>query len=221
MPDELTAKRSKRLLDPIDRISEVLFGLIMALTFTCSISAAEAGREDVRTLLIGALGCNIAWGLIDAVIYLLVNLTERARSIAMLKALQGDRGRQLARNIIADALPPVLAATLSHDELDRIRERLEKVTEPPQRPKLGKDDYLGAIGVFLLVFLATFPVVIPFMVTRDAGTALRVSNAIALVMLFLAGFSFGKYAHYRPYLMGLMMTFIGAALVVITIALGG
>ena len=53
---------SKRVLDPIDRVSEVLFGLIMVLTFTGSLSVAEAGRDDVRAMLIGALGCNLAWG---------------------------------------------------------------------------------------------------------------------------------------------------------------
>ena len=221
MPEEMTVKRSKRLLDPIDRVSEVLFGLIMALTFTCSISAAETGREDVRTLLIGAIGCNIAWGLIDAVIFLLVNLTERARGIALLKALRGSAADTVARSIIADALPPVLAGALSHDELDKVREKLAHVSEPPERPKLGRDDYLGAVGVFLLVFLATFPVVIPFMVMSDAVTALRTSNGIALVMLYFAGYSFGRYAHYRPHLMGLLMTFIGTVLVALTIALGG
>ena len=54
----------RRVLTPNERISEVLFGLIMVLTFTGSLSVAEAGREDIRTMLIGALGCNLAWGLI-------------------------------------------------------------------------------------------------------------------------------------------------------------
>jgi hypothetical protein len=40
--------RTKRILDPVERISEVLFGLIMVLTFTGSLSAAEAGRAEVR-----------------------------------------------------------------------------------------------------------------------------------------------------------------------------
>jgi VIT1/CCC1 family predicted Fe2+/Mn2+ transporter len=55
----------------------------------------------------------------------------------------------------------------------------------------------------------------------DAVVALRVSNSIALVMLYLTGFSFGRYAHYHPHRMGLLMTFIGTALVALTIALGG
>jgi hypothetical protein len=72
---------STRVLEPIERISEVLFGLIMVLTITGSISVAEAGRETVRTMLIGALGCNLAWGLIDAVMYLMGALSRQAAGI--------------------------------------------------------------------------------------------------------------------------------------------
>jgi hypothetical protein len=51
---------SVRVLEPIERISEVLFGLIMVLTFTGSLSAAESGHAEVRAMLIGAIGCNLA-----------------------------------------------------------------------------------------------------------------------------------------------------------------
>ena len=47
---------SKRFLDPLERSSEILFGLIMVLTFTGTLSAAEAGRAEVRAMLVGALG---------------------------------------------------------------------------------------------------------------------------------------------------------------------
>ena len=67
---------SRRVLDPIDRVSEILFGLIMVLTFTGSLSVAEAGRDDTRTMLIGALGCNLAWGIIDAVLFLMGGLAD-------------------------------------------------------------------------------------------------------------------------------------------------
>ncbi len=55
-----TSKSSKRALEPIERISEGLFGLIMVLTFTGSLSIATAGRDDVRAMQLGALGCNLA-----------------------------------------------------------------------------------------------------------------------------------------------------------------
>lgn len=221
MTGNSSEKSPKRLLDPIDRTSEVLFGLIMALTFTCSISAAESGREDIRVLLVGALGCNIAWGLIDAVIFLMVSLTERARGFAILRALHRASEPARARSIIADVLPPMVAQNLLDEHYVHLQHRIGQMELPRERPRLGKDDYLASLGIFLLVFLATFPVVIPFMVMEDAMNALRVSNGVALVMLFLAGFSLGRYAQYRPWLLGLLMTVIGSVLVVITIALGG
>src|SRR6187397_1181915 len=87
MPEE-TTKPSRRVLDPAERISEVLFGLIMVLTFTGSLSIAEAGREDIRAMLIGAVGCNIAWGIIDGVFYLMGVLAERGRDLATYRAVR-------------------------------------------------------------------------------------------------------------------------------------
>src|SRR5881398_2533391 len=79
---------SERLLDPMERLSEVLFGLIMALTFTCSLSVAEAGRDEIRTMLIGALGCNLAWGIIDGVLYLMGCLAEKGRALLTFRAVR-------------------------------------------------------------------------------------------------------------------------------------
>src|SRR3982751_3258512 len=111
------AKSSKRVLDPVERVSEVLFGLIMVLTFTGSLSVAEAGREDVRTMLIGALGCNIAWGIIDGVLYLMGCLAERNRDLRAFLAVRKAADPQRAQRLIADALPSVFAAVVQPAEL--------------------------------------------------------------------------------------------------------
>src|SRR5262249_35020059 len=155
---------SKRVLEPHERISEVLFGLIMVLTFTGSLSVAEAGREDVRIMLIGALGCNIAWGIIDGVLYLMGCLAEKGRKLAMLQALRKATDPGKGQRLVADALPPLIASIMQPAELDSIRDRLKQLPEPPSPAHLGKSDWLGAIAVFLLVFLSTFPVAIPFMI---------------------------------------------------------
>jgi hypothetical protein len=55
----------------------------------------------------------------------------------------------------------------------------------------------------------------------DLGTAKRVSNAVSIVMLFLAGCALGRFAGGRPLWLGLSMVGIGVALVGVTIALGG
>lgn len=212
---------STRVLDPIDRVSEVLFGLIMVLTFTGSLSVAEAGREDVREMLIGALGCNIAWGIIDAMLYLMGVLAEKGRGLITLLAVRKATDPREAQRHIAGALPPVVASILEPAELESIRQRLARLPEPPAGARLDKDDWLGAIGVFVLVFLSTFPVAIPFIFMQEAGPALRVSNAIAIVMLFMLGWAFGRMTGRHPWLVGTAMVAIGAMLVGMTIALGG
>src|SRR6478609_8989842 len=107
----------KRILDPIDRVSEVLFGLIMVLTFTGSLSVAEAGREDVHAMLVGALGCNLAWGVIDGLFYLMGCLAEKGRNLATYKAVFASTTPEEGRALIADALPPVIASLLQPAEL--------------------------------------------------------------------------------------------------------
>ena len=216
----MTLKSPKRVLDQIDRVSEVLFGLIMVLTFTGSLSVAEAGREDVRTMLIGALGCNVAWGIIDAILYLMGCLADKGQNLMTYVAVRKATDPQQAQRLIADALPPVVASILEPAELESIRRRLMQLPEP-ERAHLSRDEWLGSIGVFLIVFVTTFPVVIPFLFMQSVGPALRVSNAVAIVMLFLTGYAFGSLTRRHPWLVGLAMVVLGFVLVGITIALGG
>jgi VIT1/CCC1 family predicted Fe2+/Mn2+ transporter len=212
---------AKHALDPIDRVSEILFGLIMVLTFTGTLGAAEAGREDVQVMLIGALGCNLAWGIIDAVFYLMGCLADRGRAIISLKALRKSADPQQAQRLISDALPPMIASVMKPAELDELRVRLTQLPEPPKRARLSGEDWRAAAGVLLLVFLSTFPVAIPFIFLDDAVLALRISNAIAIVMLFLMGYVFGRLTERNPWAVGLFMVLFGILLVVMTIALGG
>jgi VIT1/CCC1 family predicted Fe2+/Mn2+ transporter len=217
---ENLARPSNRVLEPMERISEVLFALIMVLTFTCSFSVAGAGHGEVRTMLIGALGCNLAWGIIDAVFYLMGTFSEMGQGILKLRALRQATPIQ-AQQIIAQALPPTVASVLSPSELEAMRQKLNLLPDVPPRPTLGKDAWLGAFAVFLIVVLATLPVIVPFAIVEDASRALRVSNGIAVVMLFLAGYGFGRSAGQRPLVMGVAMVILGSAMVGITILLGG
>ena len=211
----------KNVLDPIDRVSEVLFGLIMVLTFTGSLSVAEAGRDDVRTMLIGALGCNLAWGIIDAILYLMGCLAEKGRGLLTFRAVRKTTDPGEAHRLIANAFPSVIASVVEPAELESLHQRLKQLPEPPTRARFHKDDWLGAAAVFLLVFLCTFPVVIPFMFMSHTAPAMRVSNAVAIVMLFLTGRAFGRITGGNAWLMGISMVVLGLILVGLTIALGG
>lgn len=215
------ARRFRRVLQPIDRVSEVLFGLIMVLTFTGSLSVAEADRDEVRTMLIGALGCNLAWGIIDAILYLMGCMAERGGGLRTLHAVRRTFDPETAHRLIAEALPPVIASVLEPAELEALHQRLKQLPEPPGRARLRRDDWLGGLAVFLWVFLTTLPVVIPFIFMHRVQPAMRVSNGIAVVLLFLTGYAFGRCAGRNPWLMGASMLFLGLVLVAMTIAMGG
>src|SRR6187200_353679 len=132
MPD-VTIKSSKRVLEPVDRISEVLFGLIMVLTFTGSLSVAEAGRDDVRAMLIGALGCNLAWGIIDAVLYLMGCLAEKGSGLMTYRAVRKTTDPKQAQQLIAEAMPAVIASVVQPAELEAMHQRLQELPEPADR----------------------------------------------------------------------------------------
>jgi VIT1/CCC1 family predicted Fe2+/Mn2+ transporter len=213
------ASRPAPVLDPVDRASEVVFGTLMAVTFTGSLSVATAGAQEVRTMLVAALGCNLAWGLTDAVMYLVRTSTERRRKVNLLQRVRETRDGGQAHRLIADALPERLAAVTDTEMLEALRARL--VAEPVPSPGLRAGDYTAALGVFVLVVLATFPVVVPFLFIADASTALRVSNALALATLFVSGHTLGRYAGGSAWRYGLGMMTIGVALIVAIMALGG
>jgi len=203
-----------------ERVGEVIFGLIMALTFTGSLSVASE-RSEVREMLIGALGCNIAWGLVDGVMYLLGLLADRGRGLKIFREVRTASDPGQARQLIRDALPPVIASSMEPADLDQIRSRLGRMTEPAGSG-LALRDFRAAIGIFLLVFLSTLPVALPFAIFHEPPhRAIRISNGIALAMLFVGGYVIGKHSGRRPWLSGLVMLALGAVLVWATILLGG
>jgi hypothetical protein len=212
---------TRRVLEPIERISEVLFGLIMVLTFTCSFSVAESGKMEVRTMLLGALGCNLAWGIIDSIMYLMGCLAQQARSLATFRTVRNTTDPEKAQRLVAAALPGPVASVLSGPELEGIQRQLQQLPEPPSHPRLVKRDWVGAAGVFLLVVLSTFPVVLPFFFMHNAWWAQRVSNGVAIGLLFLTGYAFGRCTGYHPRGMGISMVVVGGVLVGLTILLGG
>src|SRR5215831_255833 len=122
----------KGFLTPDERISEVLFGLIMALGFTGSLSVATANHAEVRTMLIGALGCNISWGIIDAIFYLMGCLAEKGHSIRIWRRFRRAKDPGAADRIISSLLPPLMAEQLTPAVYEAMRADLAKLSDPPK-----------------------------------------------------------------------------------------
>ena len=209
------------MLTPYDRASEVLFGLIMALTLTGALNVTEATAQETRTLFLSTLSCNVAWGFVDAVMYVMNQVLGRGRSLLLDRAVrQGGTPSEL-RALLSEVVPGPLADDLTADGLDALRRRVIAHPDLHAPARIQGEDLLGALGVFLLVVASTFPVALPYLLISDLGVAKGVSRGLALVLLFGAGHAVGRYSGVRPMWTGLAMLLIGAVLVVIVMALGG
>jgi hypothetical protein len=214
-------KGREPVLNPVDRVSEMLFGLFMALTFVGAVSVADQGDAQIRRMFIAALGCNLSWGLVDAVMYLVRTVTDRGRLLTLIRSVRSASDAETGRGLIEGSLSQVAAGLVSTAEIEAMRARIVALTTLPARPKLNRDDLIAALAIFLIVVASTFPVVLPFMMFEDVGTAKNVSRAVALAMLFAGGLALGRYAGYGSWKVGLLMAGLGTALVVAINALGG
>ncbi|NOL51507.1 hypothetical protein [Pelistega suis] len=210
----------KDILDPIDRTSEILFGLLMSMTILGTLSIANAGQQDVRMVLLSVLGCNLAWGLVDGVMYLVRTLTTRAHHIHLAKNVQQAdklKGQQLLKEALSEELAPLVG----DDEVESMRQRLLS-TKVNALKTLRADDYVAALLIFLLVSLTTIPLALPFIFIADLSLAMQIYRLIALGMLFGCGVAFARYAgHAHPLRVGIVMAVLGSILTVVIMALGG
>ena len=211
----------RRILDPMDRISEVMFGLIMALTFTSTLGIATADNVKVKTMMFAALGCNLAWGIIDGGLYLLARLNDRGRKMMLLRAIRNAPDLSTVERLLSETLPPALVSAMPAQRLEGIQRDLQQAPEPADDRRLLRRDWIGASRICLLSFLSTFPIVIPFMLFADVRLALRASNLVAIIMLGVCGYMFGQSAGFRPWPSALFMIVLGGLLVGVAILLGG
>jgi VIT1/CCC1 family predicted Fe2+/Mn2+ transporter len=209
-------------LDVGDRLGEILFGLIMALGFT---GAVRLGHEepDNRTLFMGILGCNIAWGIVDGVMYVLSEVFERGRRARVIQQVRAAPDEAAALQQVAAHLDERLAPVLRDEERRQVYRRVLAWARSatPERADIRREDLFGGMAVGIVVIAATLPMVAPYLLFANPHIAARISNAIGLVMLFLLGKTWGKHAGGNSWQIGLGLTFLGMLLVGITIALGG
>jgi hypothetical protein len=208
------------VLDPIERVSEMCFGLFMALTFVGAVSAATAGTDAGRTMLSAALGCNLAWGLVDAVMYLVRTITDRGRRFTLAVAVRGAPDAAAGVRALRAELPPIESDLLGDEGLETMRARLA-AARLPERPHLTRRDFTGSLGIFVIVVLSTFPVALPFVLMDDVRNALLVSRLLTFAMLFGGGLALGHHAGYGGWKAGLALLVLGVALTAAIIALGG
>ncbi|HEY2774795.1 MAG TPA: VIT family protein [Candidatus Binatia bacterium] len=212
----------RRHLDPSVRLGEILFALIMALGFTASVRLG-LGEADHRELFVGILGCNVAWAIIDAALYVMTELFERGRAARLVRDVHAARSQDAALALVStemDERMPFVAGDPGRDDLAR---RILAIVQQasPVDVRIRRSDLLSAGAVALVIVVATLPVVAPFLVFASANIAVRVSNGVSVSMLFLLGVAWGRSVGRNPLRIGALLAGAGIVLVLIAVALGG
>jgi len=211
-----------RYLDPSDSLLEILFGLVMAFTMTAGARLVPVPELALGELAIALLGCNVAWGLIDAAFYLLGSLFNRRRRVLFVRRLQASAGEAEARALIEEEFDLSDAPLPDEGKADLQRTLRETfVKASTDRPRLRSGDFIAAAFIALLVSVAALPGLAPLVLVADGVAALRIANFVQLGLLFLVGFGWARFSGTNPWHAGAVMSVLGFGLILIAVALGG
>lgn len=217
-------KFASRYLEPTTILNEAVFGLVMTLTFTLGAGLiVEEGPDATRALLIGVLGCNLAWGIIDGMILIMSGMLERSRQGQLILALRSTQRQDEKLTLVRAYIGPIFEPYVEAAEQDAIyRSALRRLDGAmPERIRPRRDEVLGALTTAWLVFAASIPAVLPFLFMDDRFLALRTSNALLLCALFVVGYRWAQMTNSRPWVVGGSLMLTGLVMVLIAIPLGG
>jgi VIT1/CCC1 family predicted Fe2+/Mn2+ transporter len=207
-----------------ERLGELLFGLIMTLTFTLTAGFVVGdGRDAVRELLIATIGCNVAWGIIDGGLLVLGRVFDRGRAARIGRAIRATTDEQHAMAAVGAEMDEFLESVTTPETRHSLyRHIVGQVRESPgQRTGVRGEDWLAAFSVFWLVVFASFPAALPFVFIDEPWLALRFSNAILIALFALIGYRWAGYTTIRPLRAATSLTVFGMTMVLAAIALGG
>lgn len=221
-----------KLLDPLDRLIEGVYSVLIVLTFTLAFRVFEANsvldEETASVLLsqlfVAALGCAIAWGIIDGIMYVLTSMAERSQEHRLVNAIRQATSEQEGVAMVAEELDEKLKRLASGDEREAFYQTLYRKLEvmTPQPVGFKKEDFAGALGVAIVAVIAALPVVLPLLLFQsDPPLAIRLSNLVAFGLLFWMGYRWGKYTGDTPWKLGLALPMIGVVMMAVAIPLGG
>jgi VIT1/CCC1 family predicted Fe2+/Mn2+ transporter len=213
-----------RYLDPSETLLEMLFGLIMALTLTAGARLLPEGQGiDAASLAAALIGCNVAWGIIDAVFYLLGTRFNRNRRVQLVHRLRATASEAEAIDMISEEFG--LEGEPSMREEDRAafhRSVLQMLRHAGiARARFLRDDFVAAVLIALLVSATAIPGVLPLLVLDDGYEALRIANVLQICLLFAIGYRWARHSGANPWRTGLTIALLGVGLVLIAVALGG
>jgi hypothetical protein len=196
--------------------------MLLTVTLTAGFAVAD-GRKGVRQLLFAAIGANVAWGIIDAIMYLMNSMVVRRSKMRLVQAVKRTSDPEKALCLVRNHVEPEFQELLPPNEAEAFsRSVLKHISGAHIANRiLIKEDIYGAAASFWLVFVSCLPAAIPFLIFNEPQVALRVSNFLLIAGLFYVGQKWGAYAGKSRLAIGLAMVVVGLLLVGVAILFGG
>lgn len=210
-----------------DRLAEIMCGVIMVLVMIGYLRLSFGNGDLVeikKTLILVPLGCNAAWGIIDGMMYVLINLIKRGKIYRLSQSVKSKTDYDNIHNSIEEDLSSTVDDYLKEEDKEKLSDEILKRVDTTniEKPEwITKKDLIVILLTFLLVVSTAIPLIIPFLIISDLLWAIRVSFIIGLGMLFFIGYTWGKYASRNKIRSGIAMMIIGSIVVGITMVLGG
>jgi VIT1/CCC1 family predicted Fe2+/Mn2+ transporter len=197
--------------------------MVLTCTLGASVLAGSIDREGLRITLIAALGCNIAWGIIDAALYVMGNVFVRRRNQRLMQAIRSAPDDATALALVREALEPRVGSHGREKDRERFYQSLHGLiaNDAPASSFVTADDLRSALAVFVLVVAAALPSALPFFLIGDPQLALRAANTVQVLLLFVVGFYWARSVGGSGWWTGLILMLSGIFLVGIAVFLGG
>lgn len=219
-------------LDPIDALFTIFFSILFALLFTLSygiliyhgvISSSFASGYG-QELFVTILGAVTAWGIIDGVLYVLGEGLARRERYRLLQYVQTSDSEEEAATAIAYELDFILEPITSDEQRHALYHDIGAYLSQsePQAIGIQREDVVGAVATVLLSVVAVLPSLLPLLLLPDnTALAIRISNVVSFIVIFAAGYSWGLHTDTNPWKIGLLLSSVCLAMVLVAMLLGG
>ena len=205
-----------------------MYSVIIVITFTSTLRNFSSNAHIVSTVVLSALYCCIAWGLADGVFYAWEDGYNSKNHRILIEDSRTESKKPIAVSMIRDELDDTILGSIEEKDREKLydgivgylaRNRLKKVEKFATLRVLPH--YL--LGTTVLAVGTGLVVLLPFFILRqDVSLALRLSNILGIVVLFLIGFYRSQDSSTLSRISsGIISGTLGAIIVLITLLLGG
>lgn len=209
-------------LSPGQRLSELFYGVVMAVILTGMINVGLPPTEStLRLLLFGVFAVNISWGVIDGVTSMYGGLANRADFSRTANEFRTDPASPEKREAVSRALQGTIVENLDGAGQAAVVDLIGAGKPVPrQRYPPSREDWYAALATVIIDFVLVFPVMAPYFIFNTVRWAVFVSHSVSIIMLAAIAVIWAKQLNLNTTKAGVIIAIISFVMIYSTYAIG-